>query len=47
MDNAWTFNRIEKNPGYKIDMNIYSVENKTNFETDYQYFTEFIDKSDI
>ena len=21
MDNAWTFNRIDKNPGYKIDMN--------------------------
>jgi len=22
MDNAWTFNRIDKNPGYKIDMNV-------------------------
>ncbi len=47
MDNAWTFNRIDKNPGYKIDMNIYSIENKSNFETDYQYFTEFSKKSDI
>lgn len=40
-DTAWTFNKIEKNPGYKIDMNIYSVENKNNFETDYNYFTNF------
>ena len=44
MDNAWTFKRIEKNPGYKIDMNVYSVENKTNFETDQHYFTEFVEK---
>jgi hypothetical protein len=24
LDRAWTFNRIDKNPGYKIDLNIYS-----------------------
>ena len=41
MDRAWTFNRIESNPGYKIDMNIYSVESEGNFSTDYTYMTEF------
>jgi hypothetical protein len=41
MDNAWTCNRISGNPGYQIDMNVYSIENKTNYETDYNYFTEF------
>jgi hypothetical protein len=41
MDNAWTYNRISGNPGYKIDMTVYSIENKTNYETDYNYFTEF------
>ena len=41
MDNAWTYNRINRNPGYQIDMNVYSIENKTNYETDYNYFTEF------
>ena len=41
MDNAWTYNRISGNPGYQIDMNVYSIENKTNYETDYNYFTEF------
>ena len=40
-DKAWTKDRIEGNPGYKIDMNVYSVENKTNIETDYSYMTEF------
>jgi len=45
MDNAWTFNRIEENPGYQIDMNVYSVENKGGFETDYSYMTEF--KQDV
>jgi len=45
MDNAWTFNRIEGNPGYQIDMNVYSVENKGGFETDYSYMTEF--KQDV
>ena len=41
MDTAWTYNRIEKNPGYKIDMTVYSVENIYGFETDYSYITEF------
>ena len=41
MDNAWTYNRINRNPGYQIDMNVYSIENKTNYEPDYNYFTEF------
>jgi len=41
MDNAWTYNRIDKNPGYKIDMSVYSIENKTFYETDYNYITEF------
>ena len=41
MDNAWTYNRIDKNPGYQIDMSVYSIENKTNYETDYNYITEF------
>ena len=41
IDKAWTFKRIEGNPGYKIDMNVYTIENKGNFETDYSYMTEF------
>jgi len=44
MDNAWTFNRIEGNPGYQIDMTVYSVENKGGFETDYSYMTEFTEE---
>lgn len=40
-DKAWTFNRITQNPGYKIDMNVYSIENDRSYETDYSYFTEF------
>ena len=43
MDNAWTYNRIAGNPGYQIDITVYSIENKTNYETDYNYFTEFKD----
>ena len=41
MDKAWTFNRIEKNPNYRIDMTVYSVENSYGYETDYNYFTNF------
>ena len=41
MDNAWTSQRIETNPGYKIDMEVYSVEGKTSYETDYNYITNF------
>jgi hypothetical protein len=46
MDRAWTLNRIESNPGYKIDMNIYSVESEGNFSTDYSYMTEFTKEQD-
>jgi hypothetical protein len=47
MDNAWTFNRIDKNPGYKIDMNIYSAEQKGGYETDNNYITNFEDDTKI
>ena len=40
-DKAWTFNRIDKNPGYKIDMTVYSVEHDDKHQTDYSYMTEF------
>lgn len=40
-DKAWTFNRIDKNPGYKIDMTVYSVEHDDTYQTDYNYMTEF------
>jgi hypothetical protein len=40
-DKAWTYNKIKSNPGYKIDMNVYSVENDSKYETDYKYMTEF------
>jgi hypothetical protein len=43
-DKAWTYDRISKNPGYKIDMTVYSVENDNNYETDYLYMTEFKNK---
>ena len=36
-DNAWTFNRITKNPGYEIDTTVYSVENKRRMETSDHY----------
>ena len=39
-DSAWTFNRIESNPGYEIDMNLYSVENKRKIETSNHYMYE-------
>lgn len=40
-DKAWTFNRINKNPGYIIDENIYSVEGEGKYETDNSFMTEF------
>lgn len=40
-DRAWTFDRIKSNPGYEIDLNVYSVENKTYHSTDNSYLTEF------
>ena len=39
-DNAWTFNRIEKNPGFEIDTTVYSVENKRKMETSDHYMYE-------
>ena len=36
-DDAWIKNRIQSNPGFKIDMTIYSVENTRKIETDDQY----------
>lgn len=36
-DDAWTKNRIAKNPGYKIDMTEYSVENKRMIETSEEF----------
>lgn len=41
MDRAWTHQRITGNPGYKIDMNVYSVESVGSYSTDYSYMTEF------
>jgi hypothetical protein len=46
MDKAWTYQRIEQNPGYKIDMNIYCVENIGEYSTDYSYMTEFTKEQD-
>lgn len=40
-DDAWTEDRITNNPGYKIDLNTYTVENTRKIETDYSYMTEF------
>ncbi len=38
-DDAWTKNRITKNPGYEIDLTEYSVENLRKIETsdDFMY----------
>jgi hypothetical protein len=40
-DDAWVDTPIDKNPGYKIDLTVYSVENKRVQYTDYSYMTEF------
>ena len=39
----WTFNRIEKNPGFEIDTTVYSVENKRKLETSDHYMYEIKD----
>ena len=44
-DSAWTFDRIEKNPGYEIDTNIYTVENNKTFETSDHYIYEIKETS--
>lgn len=43
-DDAWVDKPLDKNPGYKIDLNVYSVENKRIKYTDYSYMTEFTDE---
>jgi hypothetical protein len=45
-DNAWVDEPISKNPGYKIDLNVYAVENKKALFTDYSYMTEFSHKEE-
>ena len=44
-DNAWVFDRIEENPGYEIDLTVYSVENKRKLETSDHYMYEVKDIS--
>ena len=39
-DDAWVFNRISSNPGYLIDLNPYSVENKRKVSTSDEYMYE-------
>jgi hypothetical protein len=45
IDKAYTFNRINANPGYKIDKNLYSVDSSRGYFTDDNYITDF--KKDI
>lgn len=40
-DDAWIHNPISKNPGYRIDMTEYTVENTRVTFTDSSYMTEF------
>lgn len=43
-DDAWVYKPIDANPGYKIDMTEYSVENtRSKIFTDNSYITEFND----
>jgi hypothetical protein len=42
-DDAWVDEPLQSNPGYKIDMNSYSVENRRIKHTDYSFMTEFKD----
>lgn len=41
IDKAYTFNRIDKNPGYMIDRNIYTVDSARGYFTDESYITDF------
>ena len=41
-DDAWVENLISSNPGYKIDLTTYSVENKRQQFTDDSYMTKFV-----
>jgi len=42
-DDAWVDKPIDKNPNYKIDLTVYSVENKRRQFTDDSYMTVFSD----
>lgn len=42
-DDAWVEKPLTSNPGYQIDQNIYSVENKRIKYTDNSFMTEFTD----
>jgi hypothetical protein len=46
-DKAWTSVLLNKNPGYKIDMTVYSVENNCLQNTDYSYMTEFTNEPQL
>lgn len=46
-DSAFTFNRIKANPGFEIDMTIYSVENKRTFETSDHYIYDITEPGEI
>jgi len=41
IDKAFTFKRIDKNPGYKIDRTIYTVDSNSDYFTDENYITNF------
>lgn len=45
-DPSFTWNRIRQNPGYKIDLTYYSVENLQRGETDDSYIYEVTDEND-
>ena len=40
-DDAYIHNRLSRNPGYKIDHTVYTVENKRTGETNNEYMTKF------
>ena len=40
-DDAYIHNRLKRNPGYKIDQTVYTVENKRTGETSNDYMTKF------
>jgi hypothetical protein len=40
-DKAWTYDRIQSNPGYIIDSEIYSVEGSAKLESTNEYMTNF------
>jgi len=48
-DDAWTFERIKKNPGYEIDLTVYAVEGRRTIETsdDYMYEVTQLDNEPL